>query len=81
MPKVPRDTPSESYPERSEITAETDSSVPTQPSPSNPKPGRTPWRLEVVEAWFERARRAGLETAEERLRQRRKARQDKDTSE
>ena len=25
-----------------------------------------PWRLQVVEAWFERARAAGLKTAEER---------------
>ena len=28
---------------------------------------RTPWRLDVVEAWFKRARAAGLRTAEERI--------------
>ena len=35
-----------------------------------PRPPEAPWRLAVVEAWFARARQAGLETIEERRRAR-----------
>ena len=34
------------------------------------RPPEAPWRLAVVEAWFARARQAGLDTIEERRRAR-----------
>ena len=57
-------------------SATTNSVAPAVPSPSRSRPGESPWRLQVVEAWFERARKAGLKTAQERL----DARQHKDQS-
>ena len=36
-----------------------------------PRQPEAPWRLAVVEAWFVRARQAGLDTIEERRRARR----------
>ena len=38
-----------------------------EPAPRQPE---APWRLAVVEAWFARARQAGLDTIEERRRAR-----------
>ena len=35
-----------------------------------PRQPQAPWRLAVVEAWFVRARQAGLDTIEERRRAR-----------
>ena len=35
-----------------------------------PRQPEAPWRLAVVEAWFARARQAGLDTIEERRRAR-----------
>ena len=61
MPKVPNDATNQANPSINQDDS------PTRPHPRSDK---TPWRLEVVEAWFERARKAGLKTAEERLKAR-----------
>lgn len=66
MSKAPRDTTQRTIPSVTHDAASTK---------SPPKGDRTPWRLQVVEAWFERGRKAGLKTAEERLQARNKDKQ------